>query len=47
MLKFTWSVFSKTGNIETYLLLKELEREGQNIPDQQMDDLAESDSPIS
>lgn len=23
--EFTWKVFSQTGNIETYLLLKELE----------------------
>ncbi|WP_081414970.1 YqzL family protein [Ectobacillus panaciterrae] len=47
MLKFTWNVFSKTGNIETYLLLKDLEREGQDIPDQQIAELAEIDSPIS
>ena len=26
MLDFTWKVFSQTGNIEAYLLLKELER---------------------
>jgi hypothetical protein len=25
VLEFTWKVFSQTGNIETYLLLKELE----------------------
>jgi hypothetical protein len=25
MIDFTWKVFSQTGNIETYLLLKELE----------------------
>ncbi len=25
VLDFTWKVFSQTGNIETYLLLKELE----------------------
>ncbi|OZM57735.1 YqzL family protein [Lottiidibacillus patelloidae] len=25
MLDFTWKVFSMTGNIDTYLLLKELE----------------------
>jgi hypothetical protein len=47
MLKFTWNVFSKTGNIETYLLLKDIEREGQDIPDQQIEELAEIDSPIS
>lgn len=26
MLDFTWKIFSQTGNIEAYLLLKELER---------------------
>lgn len=27
MIDITWKVFSQTGNIETYLLLKELENE--------------------
>lgn len=27
MLDFTWKVFCKTGNIDTYLLLKEMEQE--------------------
>ncbi|KIL44441.1 YqzL family protein [Jeotgalibacillus soli] len=27
MLDFTWKVFSKTGNIDTYLLLKEIEEQ--------------------
>ncbi|MEN1970680.1 YqzL family protein [Lentibacillus sp. N15] len=27
MIDFTWKVFSQTGNIETYLLLKEMETE--------------------
>ncbi|HLR80641.1 MAG TPA: YqzL family protein [Bacillota bacterium] len=27
MIDFTWKVFSQTGNVETYLLLKELEEE--------------------
>lgn len=26
MLDFTWKVFCKTGNIDTYLLLKEMEQ---------------------
>ncbi|WP_010531023.1 YqzL family protein [Lentibacillus jeotgali] len=26
MIDFTWKLFSQTGNIETYLLLKELEK---------------------
>ncbi|GAA0441111.1 MAG: YqzL family protein [Bacillota bacterium] len=27
MIEFTWKVFSQTGNIETYLLMKEMENE--------------------
>ncbi|SHF68342.1 YqzL-like protein [Ornithinibacillus halophilus] len=27
VIDFTWKVFSQTGNIETYLLMKELEKE--------------------
>ncbi|MCY8418814.1 YqzL family protein, partial [Bacillus spizizenii] len=27
MLNFTWNVFSQTGNVDTYLLFKELEKE--------------------
>ncbi|WP_284140430.1 MULTISPECIES: YqzL family protein [unclassified Virgibacillus] len=27
MIDLTWKLFSQTGNIETYLLLKELEKE--------------------
>ncbi|PAV29034.1 YqzL family protein [Virgibacillus profundi] len=27
MIDITWKVFSQTGNIETYLLMKELENE--------------------
>lgn len=27
VIDFTWKIFSQTGNIETYLLLKELEKE--------------------
>lgn len=35
MLDITWKVFSETGNIETYLLLKELE----NVDDEFKQDL--------
>ncbi|WP_082393650.1 YqzL family protein [Bacillus sp. JCM 19034] len=27
MLDFSWRVFSMTGNVDTYLLMKELERD--------------------
>ncbi len=30
MIDLTWKVFSQTGNIETYLLMKELEEEHYN-----------------
>jgi YqzL-like protein len=47
MLDFTWKVFSQTGNIDTYLLFKELEQERREIPGNQEEDLAEIDFPIS
>ncbi|WP_379966187.1 YqzL family protein [Ectobacillus sp. sgz5001026] len=47
MLNFTWNVFTKTGSIETYLLIKELEQEGQEVLIQQDDELADFDSPIT
>jgi len=47
MLDFTWKVFSQTGNIDTYLLFKELEQEKREIPGNQEDELAEIDFPIS
>jgi hypothetical protein len=30
MLDFSWKVFSMTGNVDTYLLLKELERDSED-----------------
>ena len=33
MLDFTWKVFTQTGNIDTYLLFKELEKEKHGGPD--------------
>ncbi|MEN2765955.1 YqzL family protein [Ornithinibacillus xuwenensis] len=35
MIDFAWKLFSQTGNIETYLLMKELENESQEL-DQEM-----------
>ncbi|MEC2054323.1 YqzL family protein [Peribacillus psychrosaccharolyticus] len=43
MLNFTWNVFSQTGNLDTYLLYKEIEVEGQDKPDTD-EDLALMDS---
>lgn len=47
MLDFTWKVFSQTGNIDTYLLFKELEKDNQELPGSQDEVLAEVDFPIS
>lgn len=47
MLDFTWKVFSQTGNIDTYLLFKELEKNNHEIPGMQEEELAELDYPIS
>lgn len=47
MLDFTWKVFSQTGNIDTYLLFKEMEKEKQEIPGNQDEELAQFDFPIS
>ena len=33
MLQFTWKVFSQTGNIDTYLLFKEFEKEMEETPE--------------
>lgn len=45
MLEFTWKLFSQTGNIDTYLLFKELEKEHQP-KDEQEQELTEMDQPI-
>jgi len=34
VLKLTWRLFAETGNIDTYLLLKELENEVSYYPNQ-------------
>lgn len=44
---FTWKIFSQTGNIDMYLLFKEIEKDNQEIPGNQDDELAEIDFPIS
>jgi hypothetical protein len=46
MLDFTWKLFSQTGNVDTYLLFKELEKETQEIPGNQDEELEEIDFPI-
>ncbi|MBL4951362.1 YqzL family protein [Neobacillus sp. OS1-32] len=46
MLDLTWKVFTQTGNIDTYLLFKELEKENQEIPGNSNEELAQMDNPI-
>ncbi|WP_285768949.1 YqzL family protein [Peribacillus sp. SI8-4] len=47
MLEFTWELFSETGNVDTYLLFKEIEVERQERPLQSNEELAEFDFPVS
>lgn len=48
VLDFTWKVFTQTGNIETYLLLKELENAGQlDERTEENNQLEQSDGEIS
>ncbi|WP_449537014.1 YqzL family protein [Ferdinandcohnia sp. Marseille-Q9671] len=47
MLDFTWKVFSQTGNVDTYLLFKEMEQEKNERPESQNEELAEIDFPVT
>ncbi|MCQ6273642.1 YqzL family protein [Bacillus sp. V3B] len=47
MLDFTWKVFSQTGNVDTYLLFKELEKENKEIPGNKDEELEEIDFPMT
>ncbi|WP_151705862.1 YqzL family protein [Weizmannia acidilactici] len=47
MLEFTWKVFADTGNIDTYLLFKELERDRQKERQESEEDPAEADFPVT
>jgi hypothetical protein len=44
MLDFTWKVFSMTGNIDTYLLLKELETDSDYQSEEREEAIAISES---
>ena len=44
--RFYLEGFFQTGNIDTYLLFKELEKENLEIPGSQDEELAEIDFPI-
>lgn len=45
MLEFTWGMFSQTGNIDTYLLFKELEVEKRGRAEDD-EEIAEIDFPV-
>ncbi|OIU70594.1 YqzL family protein [Rossellomorea aquimaris] len=47
MLDLTWKVFSQTGNIDTYLLFKELEKERVDQPYQLEEEVSEVDFPLT
>lgn len=47
MLEFTWKLFSETGNVDTYLLFKEMEVEKQESAEQSNEVLANIDFPVS
>lgn len=46
MLDFTWQLFSETGNVDTYLLFKEIEVEKQERAEQSTEELANIDFPV-
>ncbi len=47
MLEFTWKLFVETGNVDTYLLFKEMEVEKQERAEQSYEELANIDFPVS
>ena len=47
MLEFTWKLFTETGNVDTYLLYKEMEVETQERAEQSYEELANIDFPVS
>lgn len=47
MLDFTWSVFKETGNIDTYLLFKEIQLENIDPFENNEEELADMNFPIS
>ncbi|MFK2824401.1 YqzL family protein [Bacillus sp. B190/17] len=47
MLDFTWKVFSETGNVELYLLYKEIEKDNEKSPFEREYRLADFDFPVT
>lgn len=46
MLDFTWKLFENTGNIDTYLLFKEIEKERMEQPDVKEKERSKLDFPV-
>jgi hypothetical protein len=47
MLDFSWKVFSMTGNVDTYLILKEIERDTTQPVEEFTEKLDEIDTPTN
>jgi hypothetical protein len=47
MYEFTWKVFKETGNVDIYLLLKELEKDENINSSMLVEDVAEVDYPVN
>lgn len=47
MLDFSWKVFSMTGNVDTYLILKEIERDFSQLTEEYREKLDEIDTPTN
>ncbi|MGM9922877.1 MAG: YqzL family protein [Bacillus sp. (in: firmicutes)] len=46
MLDFTWNIFKETGNVDTYLLFKEIQSDSQASFESNDDELAEMNSTL-
>lgn len=47
MVDLTWKIFSQTGNLAMYLLMKEIERDYQETTEMGFNELVEFESPLS
>lgn len=47
MLDFSWKVFSMTGNVDTYLIMKEIERDTTQSQEEFIEKLDEIDTPTN
>ncbi|RXI99411.1 YqzL family protein [Anaerobacillus alkaliphilus] len=47
MIDFSWKVFSMTGNVDTYLIMKEIERDTTQSLEEFTEKLDEIDAPTN